>query len=537
MDMSGIFLFVLNMSITAAYAAGAIILVRLLLKRQPKIFSYSLWGILLLRLVCPVSFSSVFSFFNLFRTSVQENPAVIQYIPTDIGMMKQPAVDTGISSINHIINPILPKAQEFASVNPMQIIIFLASVIWIMGIVVLIICGAVAYAKTILSVRTAVMLDDSHIDEIRGRMKLKRRIKVYTTDRIDTPFVCGFILPRIYMPVHVSEKEISYILAHEMLHIKRLDYLAKPFSYLLLAVHWFNPILWLSFSLMGRDMEMSCDERVMGILGSGIKHDYSNSLLSLAVRGNRILSLSPLSFGESDAKSRIKNILNFKRPSFYITAVIIILICCAGFALISNPGHILYNDEDTNQTLLNTVSEIEKSTYELNTLKISYADFKKSTDKYLSKYFTSFYTEGNNIYAENGFVKDMTGKDYTEKDWAGMSFEEIKKIGEVISPSIAINKISYNYKSCGISKVYDDSISSSLQKKTVFVRRDVHFDNTNTPIDEKIIIDTLVYVKYTFFQDGKSYVLQSLKYVYVPQGQELTYGNEKVDFVQNINLQ
>lgn len=203
-------------------------------------------------------------------------------------------------------------------------------------------------------------------------------------------------------------------------------------------------------------------------------------------------------------------------------------------------GAIGCDNKDTNQTLLDTVSEIERSTYELNTLKISYADYKKSTDKYLSKYFPSFYIQGNNIYAEEGLVKAITGKDYTEKDWAGMSLEEIKKIGEPLSQSIAINAISFNYKSCGISKVYEDSNSGSSPKmKYVFVRRDVQFDSTNLniPLDKKYTFNEPSYRKYTFMKDGKSYVLTSFEVVSVSKSQELTYGNEKVDFDQTINLE
>lgn len=192
-------------------------------------------------------------------------------------------------------------------------------------------------------------------------------------------------------------------------------------------------------------------------------------------------------------------------------------------------GAIGCGNKDTNQTLLDTVSEIERSTYELNTLKISYADYKKSTDKYLSKYFTSFYIQGNNIYAETGLVKAITGKDYTEKDWANMSLEEIKKIGEPLSQSIAVNTSNYNYKSCSISKVYEDSKSgSSLQMKSVFVRRDIQLiDGKNVPL----------YKKYTFIKEGKSYGLFSLINASISKGQELTRGNEKVDFDQTINLE
>lgn len=211
----------------------------------------------------------------------------------------------------------------------------------------------------------------------------------------------------------------------------------------------------------------------------------------------------------------------YMKTTFMRKVLILLLI-----TIIPVIGAVGCGNRGTNQTLLNTVSEIEKSTYQLNTVKISYADYKKSTDKYLSKYFPSFYRDI--IYTNQNFVNAITGKDYTEKDWLGMSFEEIKKIGEPLSQSLALNVLDYNYKSCEISKVYDGSKSSSLpQMKYVFVRRDIQMDGTNVPL----------YKKYTFINDGKSYVLSSFEKVYVPKGQELTFGNEKVDFVQNINLQ
>lgn len=283
------FLLILNMSITAAYTAVVIIAIRfLLLKKLPKIFSYSLWSILLFRLISPVSFASAFSFFNLLKPGTRENTGVIQYVPVNIEMMKTPAIDVGISSINNAVNPSLPPAAELAGMNPMQLIQFISSAIWIIGVAGLILYSLISLWRVYSYVNTATLFHHKAAAKALDNMGLKRKVKVYVTDKVHSPFVFGFLIPRIYVPLTVSEKELHYILTHELVHIKRFDYIIKPFAYLIIILHWFNPILWLSFALMSRDMEMSCDEKVMEVLGDGIKEDYSYSLLSLTVRRSRI---------------------------------------------------------------------------------------------------------------------------------------------------------------------------------------------------------------------------------------------------------
>lgn len=179
------------------------------------------------------------------------------------------------------------------------------------------------------------------------------------------------------------------------------------------------------------------------------------------------------------------------------------------------------------QTLINTISEIEKSTYELNTLKISYSQYKQRTDKYISEYFTSFFIVGNIIYAEDGFISAISGKEYSEKDWAGMSLDELKKIGEPLVRSLNVNKPGYNYKSCEISKVYDGSKSSTFpQQKYIYVKRAAQTDNLTIPI----------YKKYTFMEYNKSFVLFAFETVGPIKGKELAHGNERVIFTRNINF-
>jgi hypothetical protein len=159
---------------------------------------------------------------------------------------------------------------------------------------------------------------------------------VLECENIQSPFVLGILKPQIYMPSGLSGNERTYILKHEQVHIKRFDYVVKPFAFLVLCIHWFNPFVCVGFILMSRDMEMSCDERVIKELGSGIKREYSNSLLAMAVKGS-LISGSPLAFGESNVKNRIKNVLNYKKPSFWFAVASAVLAVVVGIGLISNP--------------------------------------------------------------------------------------------------------------------------------------------------------------------------------------------------------
>ena len=305
---------VLNMSITASYVILFVLLARLPLKKAPKIFSYSLWAVVLFRLICPVSFSSALSFLGFLKTKNME------HIPADLALMTQPKVNVGLYNVNQVINSSLPAANPASSANPLQIILFIISVLWVLGMLSLLVYSVVSYFLLNRKVGTALRLQDN----------------IYECEGIQSPFVLGIIKPRIYLPLGFSEAEKGYLLKHEEIHIRRLDYLVKPLAFLVLCIHWFNPLVWLSFSLMTKDMEMACDERVIKELGTNLKKDYSNSLLSLAVK-RKIIGGSPLAFGESNPKSRIVNVLNYKRPVFGVVllAGVVILVISAG--LMANP--------------------------------------------------------------------------------------------------------------------------------------------------------------------------------------------------------
>lgn len=266
--MTDLFLTILNMSITASYVAVAVILVRFLLRRAPKLFSYNLWSAVAIRLVIPVSFTSNLSIFRLVQPKANTDTGYVAFMPQEIGMLKHPVVN--VESV----------ATSIASASLMQIIVWVGSIVWIMGAAVLLLYSVGSYLNIWAKVRTATL--------VRGN--------IFETDQISTPFVCGFLKPKIYIPTGLSEHELSYILLHEQTHITRRDYLIKPFAFILLIIHWFNPLMWLSYALMCKDMEMSCDERVVSKMGSQIKASYSTSLLSFSINRSGLRTGSPLDF-------------------------------------------------------------------------------------------------------------------------------------------------------------------------------------------------------------------------------------------------
>ncbi|HZX21478.1 MAG TPA: M56 family metallopeptidase [Clostridia bacterium] len=308
--MDKLFLHIINMSITSSYVILFIVAVRLFLKKAPKIFSYGLWGVAFLRLIFPFSLESIFSLISINTKTIPEN----------IGYMQTPQIQTGVTVIDSMVNRVLPAPAMLASVNPMQIWIFIGRVIWITGLAVLLIYGIFSTLRLSKKLKSATPLYDN----------------IYKTDMAGVPFVFGLMNPRIYLPDGLSEAEKPYIIKHEQVHIKRKDHIIRFVTFVITSIHWFNPIVWLAFYLMGEDMELSCDESVMREMGHKIKKNYSNSLLALSVR-KRIIGGSPVAFGENNTKGRIKNILNYKKPKFWVVTGAVIVVIVLAVGLLSNP--------------------------------------------------------------------------------------------------------------------------------------------------------------------------------------------------------
>ncbi len=310
--MNGLFLTILNMSLTASYVILFVILIRLLLKRAPKFISYALWGVVAFRLIIPFSIESMFSLLPRDTSTVP--------IPQDIIYQQMPQINSGIEVVDSFVNETLPAPTVGDSVNPMQIYTEIGAYIWIFGIIVLLVYSLVSVLRLKRQLQNAKLMEQN----------------IYEAKNLKTPFVLGFIRPRIYLPARLGVEERSYTLLHEQTHIHRKDHIIKILAFLILSIHWFNPLVWIAFRLMSMDMELSCDERVLRKMDEGIKKPYATSLLSLATERN-ILNGSPLAFGEGNVKGRIKNVLNYKKPSFWVVVVSIVAVIVVGVALVTNP--------------------------------------------------------------------------------------------------------------------------------------------------------------------------------------------------------
>ena len=310
--MSKLFLTVLNMSLTASYVILFVIAIRFLLKKAPKFISYALWGVVAFRLIIPFSFESIFSLMPR-----NTNPAPI---PHDIIYQQSPKINSGIEAVDSFVNNSLPAPAVEASVNPLQIYVKIGTFIWLFGIIALLLYSFFSVLLLKRQLKGAKLIDKN----------------IYEANNLKTPFVLGLINPKIYMPVGLLKEEQNYILIHERTHIRRKDHIIKRLAFLILTVHWFNPLVWVAFMLMSTDMELSCDERVLKVMNEDIKKPYANLLLSLAA-GRHILNGSPLAFGEGNVKRRIKNVLNYKKPVFWVIAVSIIIVSIVGIGLMANP--------------------------------------------------------------------------------------------------------------------------------------------------------------------------------------------------------
>jgi len=333
MDFYTFFPKILNMSLTASVAIVFVMLLRLLLKKAPKVISYALWGVVLFRLLCPVSFESGISLFGLFETptvGATDRTSIVEYIPSNIVHTEYPEVVLPVPGIGDTITEALPKGEEQLRADPLEGPIFIATYVWWGGILVMAIYGIVTWLQLRRRLVTASPL----------------RENIYLADDIDSPFVMGLVRPKIYLPSEMEQREQSYIILHEQYHIRRLDHIVKALAFVALCIHWFNPLVWVAFILSGKDMEMSCDEAVVLKLGTEIRADYTASLLSLAT-GKRIIAGMPLAFGEGNTKGRIKNLANWKKPTFWVVLISVISCVVLAICLLTNPTGFKYNGSTT----------------------------------------------------------------------------------------------------------------------------------------------------------------------------------------------
>lgn len=310
--MSELFLKIVNMSISASWVVIAVLTLRFCLKKAPKWVNVLLWGIVAARMVFPFSIESVLSLI----------PSAETISPT-IMMEQSPSVQTGVPALNHVINPVISGSftpAPGASANPLQIWIPVLTGIWLFGIAALFLYSAVSYWRLHRKVCEAVIL--------RGN--------IYQSEKVCTPFVLGIIKPKIYLPYHMDSREMDHVIAHEQTHICRKDHWWKPLGFLLLTIHWFNPLMWLSYVLLCRDIELACDEKVIGKMGNAQRADYTQALVACSV-DRRLIAACPLAFGEIGVKERVKSVMNYKKPAFWIVLASVIVCAVIAVCFLTNP--------------------------------------------------------------------------------------------------------------------------------------------------------------------------------------------------------
>lgn len=310
--MTDIFLGFLNRSLAAGILILAVVLVRLVFKKAPRWLLCALWALAAVRLVCPVSIESVLS---LIPSAEPVQPEII--------VSAQPAITSGIPAVDAIVNP--PLAAAFTpspaqSANPLQIWTFVAACVWLAGIAALLLYAAVSALRLRLRVRTAVRLEQS----------------VYQSEFVPSPFILGVLRPRIYLPFGLEAGAQAMVLAHERAHLRRGDQLWKPLGYLILTAYWFNPVCWLAYILFCRDIEAACDEKVVRELGEGCKAAYSRALLACSVP-RKLITACPLAFGETGVKSRIKSVLNYKKPAFWLVLAAVLASVAVAVCFLTDP--------------------------------------------------------------------------------------------------------------------------------------------------------------------------------------------------------
>lgn len=310
--MNELFLKIINTSISAGWLILAVLLLRFVLKKSPKWIHALLWGLVALRCICPFSIESALSLIPSAET-----------IPLNIEQAAAPSIHSGIDVINNAVNPILSQSSTpmvGASANPLQITLAILEFLWILGMLAMAFYTALSYWRLHRRVSTAVRLRDT----------------IFQSENVRSPFVLGLIRPKIYLPFKMSAQDQAHVIAHEQAHIRRRDHWWKPLGFLLLTIHWFNPLMWLAYTLLCRDIELACDERVIKHLDNERRADYTQALVACSV-SRRTMTACPLAFGEVGVKARVKSVMNYKKPAFWSVILAVVLCIVVAACFLTNP--------------------------------------------------------------------------------------------------------------------------------------------------------------------------------------------------------
>lgn len=310
--MDDVFLKLVNLSISASWLILAVLVLRVVLKKAPKWVMPLLWGVVVLRLVCLFSIESALSLIPSAET-----------IPSEIVTETREPVLYEQATLDIATNPTLPSAAEVpvgVSRQQAQVDFNIYSVLWLAGMAALLVHALVSAGKLKRKLATAILLRDN----------------IYESEFVDSPFVFGVVKPNIYLPMHMDEGTAAYVIAHERAHLARRDHWWKVLGYLVLALHWFNPLVWVAYILFCRDIELACDEKVVKGLDGAARADYSQALLSCAAPG-RAVAACPLAFGEGNIKMRVKSALHYKKPAFWVAAAAVLAVVIVAVCFLTNP--------------------------------------------------------------------------------------------------------------------------------------------------------------------------------------------------------
>ncbi len=354
--MADVFSEIVNMSFSACWIILIVILLRMLFRKAPKWVNCLLWGIAGWRLIMPFSFESVFSLIPVSKlisdeilhshSSVDVSGAeILQYVGNNQISYNLGVGRDGLS----FLEVSAPDGVDY--VNPVLLNMYIGGIVWLVGIAVLLLYTLISFIRLKRKIGTAVLLRDN----------------IYQSEAVVSPFVLGIIRPKIYLPFNMSEQNMEHVIAHETAHIKRKDYLWKPLGFLILTLHWFNPMVWLGYILFCRDIERACDEKVVKSLNNEQRADYSEALLTCSVNKRR-LAACPIAFGEVSVKSRVESVLNYKKPAFWVIVVAVIVSVVVGICFLTDPK----TPEDPTTTIEYAVAqaileESEPSYYDTDT--------------------------------------------------------------------------------------------------------------------------------------------------------------------------
>lgn len=507
--MSEFFLTIVNMSISASWIVLAVLLLRLLLKKAPKWITVLLWGIVAVRLVCPFTIESVMSLIPSAET-----------ISPEIMIDATPEINSGIPILNNTINPVIGESfapDPTTSANPLQILIPFLAIVWLVGIAGMLLYTAISYFKVKRKIGTAVLLRDN----------------IFQSENVVSPFVLGIIKPKIYLPFNMNEQDMSHVIAHEQAHIRRKDHWWKPFGFLLLALYWFNPFMWIGYALLCRDIELACDEKVIKELNPEQKADYSQALLTCSVN-RRVIAACPLAFGEVGVKNRVKSVLNYKKPAFWIVVTAIVASVVVAVCFLTNPKTKTWQSD--NYTIMcNVISaECDNVVYEYmyGTLNVDYP--------YICVNWTN--NTNDTLCFGDEFIIYKNGKELKPKDEIGFdAILHVVKPGKSKSENYVLS--SYDLEK-GATYRLEKSFyleSTPEQKYTAFISFSV--DTRFSFIGKQYAGEKIVYengsfssIIYTNDNIPQFKISEHLEFLYKTE-EVLNYEWKKIDGIQKIKLE